>query len=275
MQEIGQEIKKVALKSTPTLIKYADRNEYLVKVEEQMKALAEKHLGQERFNNNDPVVLIDYDKEAESKIAAALLYKHTQLPYQQILDKVRAMDEVERQGIIEAAMKDRGDHDQAPRELEHADYTFDILLDYGAFRDVQRHRICTQTNQTLTCDYGYVMPDEVTEAGLDKQYQECIKKAEEAYNQMKATMPDAASYIVPLAFRKRVLITWNLRELHHFISLRSSKQGHPSYRKIAQLTWEELDKIQPFLAKFIRVDKTEAIPPRVIKLGKGDEGYTE
>lgn len=275
MQEIGQEIKEAAAKITPTLIKYAQGNDYLIATEKRLKFLADSYFKTDRPDSHTPVVLVDYDRQAKEKIVAALLYKHTQLPYKQVLGKIKSWGKAEKEKIIEEALKHRGNHDQPLREFEHAYYTFDILVDYGAFRDIQRHRMCTQTNQLLTCDHGFVMPEEIAEAGMSKEYQKVIRQAEAVYYQLKEKYPEAASYIVPLAFRKRVLITWNLRELHHFIPLRSSQQGHPSYRRIAQQVWEEINKVQPFLAKFIQVDKTEAIPPRVIKLSKGDEGYQE
>jgi thymidylate synthase ThyX len=84
-----------------------------------------------------------------------------------------------------------------------------------------------------------------------------MERAAEAYEKIAKEFPEEAQYIVPLAFRKRTLFTWNLRELHHFIPLRSGKKGHISYRRIAQQCFKEIEKIHPLLAKYIRVDMSD------------------
>ena len=143
------------------------------------------------------------------------------------------------------------------RELEHVYYTFDILLDYGAFRDVQRHRMCTQSNQPITVLHGYDLPPEIREAGFENEFRSVVEKAAEAFEKIYEKFPNEAQYVVPMCYRKRVLITWNLRELNHFISLRSGKKGHASYRRIAQECWRKLNEIQPLLARYINVDMDE------------------
>ena len=130
-------------------------------------------------------------------------------------------------------------------------------MDYGAFRYVQRHMMCTQSNQPITVVHGYDLPPEIREAGFEEKFKTVVEKSVEAYNKIYQMFPDEAQYVVPMCFRKRVLITWNLRELHHFISLRSGKKGHASYRRIAQECWRKLNEIQPLLAKYIRVDMDE------------------
>ena len=148
----------------------------------------------------------------------------------------------------------RGKHDQPLRALEHLTYTFDILVDFGAFRDIQRHRMCTQIPQELGASHGYSTPPEIAHYGLLPTYEECMARAREAYDIIARDFPREAQYVLPLAFRKRVLFTWNLREIHHFVQLRSAKQGHISYRHIAQQVFKEVERVHPLLAKYIRVD---------------------
>ena len=156
--------------------------------------------------------------------------------------------------VIEEYLKRRGPHDQPLRALEHLTYTFDILMDFGAFRDVQRHRMVTQTPQELGPIHGHSTPPEIIRYGLAESYDVCMTKARQAYEAIAADFPREAAYVLPLAFRKRVLFTWNLREIHHFVQLRSAKQGHLSYRRIAQDVFRELERVQPLLASYIRVD---------------------
>lgn len=257
MQGIGAEMKEAALKIIPTLIKYADKNKYLQETEQALSELSSWLINEPQINPAEPVHIVDYDKTAENKIVASLLYKNVELPYSQIKHKVDTMPESIKHAVIEDALKRRKSYDRPVREFEHIYYTFDILMDFGAFRDVQRHRMATQTNQKLTTKLGYETPEEIIEAGYEKEYTLAMKRAENAYEKISARFPQEAQYAVPLGYRKRTLFTWNLRELHHFISLRSGKKGHISYRRIAQACYRELCKIHPLLAKYIDVDLSD------------------
>ena len=253
MQDIGKEIKEKTMEQVPTLIKFADKNLYIEKTKQELKKIADWELGKDA-GQNQAVTIVGYDPKAQNKLIIALLYPYSNLSYNEISEKVLRLPEEKKERIIDEALKRRDKFDAPLRELEHVYYTFDILLDYGAFRDVQRHRMCTQSNQPVTVAHGYDLPPEIREAGFENKFKEVAEKAVEAYNKIYEEFPEEAQYVVPFCFRKRVLITWNLRELHHFISLRSGKKGHASYRRIAQQCWRELNKIQPLLAKYIRVD---------------------
>lgn len=255
MKDIGQDLKDCTVKVTPTLVKYADANEYLSQTVSTLEKISQNKLTQ-KSKNTKPVTIVDYDKDAENHLVTALLYRGSNLPYQQIFKAVKKMSLSQKSEIVDAALKNLGSHDTPLRELEHVYYTFDILMDYGAFRDIQRSRMCTQTNQDLTIEHGYEIPEEIKEAGLLKTYQSVIKKAVNLYKEIYPIFPKEAQYVIPFAFRKRTLFTWNLRELYYFIQLRSGQKGHISYRRIAQACWQELNKIHPLLAKYIKVDMT-------------------
>ena len=256
MQDIGKEMKEKAMEAAPTLIKFADKNNYIFETKKRLKEIAESNLDIDA-GQNQAVTIVDYDADAEDKLISAILYPYSNLSYNEIMAKVKEMSQEKKADIIDETLKRRDKFDAPLRELEHIYYTFDILLNYGAFRDVQRHRMCTQSNQPITVVHGYDLPPEIREAGWEEKFKAVVEKSVEAYNKIYERFSEEAQYVVPLCFRKRVLITWNLRELHHFISLRSGKKGHASYRKIAQQCWRELDKIQPLLAKYIKVDMDE------------------
>ena len=256
MQDIGKEMKEKAMEAVPTLIKFADKNNYIVETKKQLQKIADWELGQDS-GNNQAVTIVDYDVNAINKLVAAILYPYSNLSHEEIQEKVLYMSPEKKEKIIDETLKRREKFDAPLRELEHVYYTFDILMDYGAFRDVQRHRMCTQSNQPVTVVHGYDLPPEIREAGFEVKFKEVVEKSVEAYNKIYEKFPEEAQYVVPFCFRKRVLITWNLRELHHFISLRSGKKGHASYRRIAQECWRKLNEIQPLLAKYIRVDMDE------------------
>ena len=254
IQQIGTEAKKAALKIMPTLVKYAAFDKYIYETAKNLSKVVQKNLKKLVPNEDKPVVLVKYDKDAEEKILAALFYKFSYLSYNKILVQVRKMSHKEREKIIDIALKKMTGMDRPTREFEHTYYTFDILIDYGAFRDIQRHRICTQTNQFATTVHGYATPEGIIEAGFKKEYDNLMAKASSAFQKISKRFPIASQYVVPLAFKKRVLITWNLRELFHFIRLRSGAAGHSSYRKIAQEVYKEIKKVHPLLAKYIQVN---------------------
>jgi len=256
MQEIGKEIKEAALKVVPTLIKYTQYNKYLGETLNEMEKLAKEKLADKKALNKDGVTLVEYDSDAENKLVTALLYRFSKLPYNQIKKIVEDMNPDEKVKIIDESLKRLGKFDRPLRELEHISYTFDILIDYGAFRDIQRHRMVTQTNQEFTVEHGYSIPDELIEAGFKDLFVECMEKAKKAFLEISKELPKEAQYVIPLAYKKRVLMKMDLRELFHIIKLRSSKQGHISYRKIAWQMYDAIKEKQPLLAKYIEVDKS-------------------
>jgi len=253
MNLIGDELKETALKVTPTLVKYTDYNKYLGETVKELENDIKEFIS-DAPDDTSSVKLVEYDQDAEEKVLSALFYRFSNLPYNQIKEKLKELSNDEKRTLIKKALTKLGKFDSPLREFEYPSYTFDVLVDYGAFRDIQRHRMMTQTNQIFSPVYGFDVPDEVTEAGMDADYVEAMKAAKKVYSMIKDEFPKEAQYILPMAFKKRVLLKADLREMFHFIKLRSTKQGHDSYRKIAQLMYKELDKVHPFLAGFIEVD---------------------
>lgn len=253
-QQVGAAIKAEAQQIIPTLIKYADVNPYLMETRRAMESCA---MG--AFNGTPPagsseVTLVRYPADAEDQLVAALLYGYAAHPLVQIDARVRVLAMEEKVRILDEYLKRRGPHDQPLRALEHLAYTFDILVDFGAYRDIQRHRMVTQTPQETTALHGYNTPPEIERYGLTDAYHARMDEAAAAYAAIAADFPREAQYVLPLAYRKRALFTWNLREIHHFVQLRSSRQGHEAYRRIAHQVFRELERVQPLLATYIRVD---------------------
>jgi thymidylate synthase ThyX len=258
MHDIGTGMKQEVIKIIPTLVKYADHNLYIAETNRSMEALLSDFRGiNTGRKEGQNVHLVEYDRDAENKILASIIYRYTHEPYASIIEKVRRMEDEERQRIFEDYMRRMGRHDPPMRELEHVYYTFDILCDYGVFRDIQRQRICTQTNQALTTTNGYDVPKEIAEIGYEKEFRHAMELAATAFEKITATFPKEAQYVIPLAYRKRTLFTWNLRELYHFVKLRSSKEGHIAYRKIAWDVYNEVKRVHPLLAKYMQIDPEE------------------
>ena len=256
-REIGGSIKREALKVIPTLIRYADENPYMVETEDAMMRLS----GELGFSqpptsrsSSNSVRLLLWPEDAEERLVASILYQYSHLPFDVLLKKATELGPEGREKVLDEYLKRRGPYDRPLRALEHIYYTFEILVDFGAYRDIQRHRMATQTRQLLTPYHGYEIPEEIEEIGLRGKYEELMERAASLFERIRPLSPYAAQYVLPLCFRVRELVTWNLREIHHFVSLRSRKEGHRSYRRIAQEVYRELERVHPLLARYITVD---------------------
>ena len=151
------------------------------------------------------------------------------------LDRVHSMSTEDRLGVMRAYVGDRTNRRHRPgRALERTDYRFDVLSDYGGFRDLQRHRMATVEWQTLGPLHGYVRPASLSEAGVAQRFDDAMEISGGLWNLLAEQFPDRAAYAVSLAHRIRYTMQFNAREAMHMLELRSSVQGHPSYRAVAQ-----------------------------------------
>jgi len=256
LRTLAAAMRREAEHIVPTLIKYADPNPYLRATPRRVRELAADLLP-----SSPPVAeangarLLAGPAEPLVDLATAILYEARHEPFAGVRAQVAALSAAQRSAVIAAYLDGRGRFDAPLRALEHLTYTFEVLVDYGAYRDIQRHRLCTQTSQVLDTSAGYETPPEIAALGHGPAYHTVMARSFDAHAALTARHgEEAAQYVLPLAWRKRVLFTWNLRELHHFIALRSGRQGHPSYRHIAQDCWRELERVCPELAAGVRVD---------------------
>ncbi|MDH3755330.1 MAG: FAD-dependent thymidylate synthase [Acidimicrobiia bacterium] len=186
----------------------------------------------------DPAPLVrltEFDPDAEIKMVTAMLYSHVELPEEQLERRVRAMSIDDRMAVVRAYVGERENRRQRPgRALERPFYRFDVLSDYGAFRDLQRHRMLTIEWQRLSPRHGYTTPEAVSLAGHDEEFDGAMDRSAELYEALRPGFPDQAGYAVGLAYRVRYSIQMNAREAMHLIELRTTPQGHPVYREVGQ-----------------------------------------
>jgi len=182
------------------------------------------------------VTLVDWDPDAETKIAAAALYGVTDLPDDQVRALVAAMPAEDRRRLIETYVGDRRNRRHKPgRAMETAFYRFDVLCDYGIFRDLQRHRMLTIEWQRLSPAHGFVTPTTITDIGAGPAWHEAMTRAAVLYDRLRDDLgPDVAQYAVPFAYRIRFSMTLNVREAFHLLELRTQQGGHPGYRRVCQ-----------------------------------------
>jgi thymidylate synthase ThyX len=180
------------------------------------------------------VELVDFDPDAEDKILAAICYPHSSLPEHQLVDRVQRLGLDERVALMRSYVGDRENRRHKPgRAFERSFYRFDVLSDYGAFRDMQRHRMLTIEWQRLTPNHGYTRPELVDEAGVAGVFDEAMQRSAALYDAMNPDYAEQAPYAVAMAYRMRYVMQFNAREAMHMLELRSSPQGHPSYRRVA------------------------------------------
>ncbi len=181
------------------------------------------------------VRLVDWDPDGETKVLAAMCYPHTSLPDHVVLRRVEALGAHDRIALMRAYVGERRNRRHRPgRALERTAYRFDVVSDYGAFRDLQRHRMLTVQWQRLGPDLGFETPELVRQAGLDDVFSSSMARSASLYEAMAPELPEQAPYAVALAFRIRYVLHMNAREAMHVLELRSGPQGHPAYRRVAQ-----------------------------------------
>ena len=181
------------------------------------------------------VTLLDFDPEGEEKVLVAACFSHLDCSEQEAQRRVRCLSHDQRVALLAAYVGDRRNRRHRPgRAFERTDYRFELVTDYGAFRDLQRHRMLTIEWQQLGIELGYDMPEIVAEAGLGDGYTDAIERAEDLYRTLAPEFGEQATYAVALAHRIRYIMQFNAREAMHLIELRSGSQGHPAYRRVAQ-----------------------------------------
>jgi thymidylate synthase ThyX len=209
-------------------------SEYLSTNTANMNSIVDEIFGSSIANDVDEVSLVDFDPDGENKLVAAACYQYSHLPESQIIAKVEKMTTAEKTQILTAYIGNRDNRRHRPgRAFERIDYRFDVLSDYGAFRDLQRHRLLTIEWQPLTPYHGYTRPDLVDTAGAADMFDEVMDRSSSLYETLVADYPNQAAYAVSMAYRIRYNMQFNAREAMHMLELRSSPQGHPSYRRVA------------------------------------------
>ncbi len=249
-QDIAKPIHKALEALIPSFVKRARPNEYLMQTAADTRALSQTLLDEQSVQSTEAVSLVDYDRDAEDRILAAILYPNVRLPLGQVRSLVKNLPAERRAQVFDAYIGQRRHRRDKPgRALEHAYYTFDIIGNLGIYRDLQRHRILTQERQDFTTAHGYDMPPEIEQAGFQAPFMESMERAAAVYERIFADFPVEAQYVVPFAYRVRWYMKLNLREAIHVGELRTLPQGHPDYRVIVQEMWRLIGEVHPTLAR--------------------------
>lgn len=207
------------------------------------------------------VELLDWDAQAPAKVLAALAYPQSEADLHALREAAAALPPAEQAARLQALAELRGNRrHKPPRALELTSYTFDLVGDFGMYRDLHRHRMLTQQRQPLSTRHGYELPGEVRAAGLAAPFAEAMERAAATYEAIAAEHSAEAQYVVPMAYRIRWHMHVNLRALIWLVELRSAPQGHPAYRRMAQTLYRRVAEVHPAFAPLFRFVDLEAYP---------------
>jgi len=257
VRAIGETVKSVAKAELPTLVKYAEAVPYWVETGDDFYQIA-RQVENERnsvlsLGGEGGCELVDYDNDGESKVLAAALYRFGDMSFGAALEKVKNASQSEREALAEALLGRLGKFDVPLRELEHCTYTFDLVMDQGAYAEFKRHRMMSQTPQLQMAALGYATPRLITEAGFRSQYETAMDAARSTWEKLNDFNPYVAQYVIPNGFNRRVLATFNLREAFAFCQLRAASNAHFSIRKVAQCVHEQIARVHPALTKYMNL----------------------
>ncbi len=242
------------VKVAPTLVKYTSPSDYTIQSQKALEQAAAEIMGDAA---TEPAPLVDLleDEPLELEMATTLLYSACHYSYRQIRARIESLGAQQRDEIIDLGMRDRGRYDELLRAFHSGQqFRFDILMDIGGFRDMHRHRRCTQIEQGFTALHGYDVPPDIKAAGLQEQYEESIRSTMVVHDKItSAAGAEAAVYVLPMAFRKRTLFKMDFAEAVYISELRTAPAGHFSYRNVAYAMYEAVAKRHPSLARYFRV----------------------
>lgn len=280
-RDTGQKILDESRKVIPAFLERADRPDrggatiaYRAQQRHIMQNLVQDSLPA-HSSDHEAVKLTDVTHRNEFELLPYMLYEQSNLSLEEIEQEISEWSYEQKSNAFKAYIGERLNRRHKPgRALEHLHYTWDLICDYGIFRDLQRHRIVDGLEwQSLTPRYGYDIPKLVEDAGLADSFEECFDLSYELYSRLQALgLYDEAQYATLMGHKMRWKITYNARQAFHFHELRTAPQGHPGYRKLVNDMHHKIAEVHPMLAgamKFVNRDED----PELTRLAA--ERYTQ
>lgn len=259
LNKIGDEMRSALDMEIPSLVRHADANEWLRKVDFDLEGIV-SHI---RPPGPPPVSrpgarLVRFDSDGELEVVSALLYRHSGWSYE-VCRKMASQYRASLHDRLSELMASRGPHDPVPQEFENTRYVFDVIMDFGAYRDLQRHRRCTIYPQPVTPSIGYSVPDDLVEAGLHDTYEASMAEVGALAAKLEGRGSFLSQYATPLGYYHRSTHIYDLAQAYYVIELRTKPQGHISYRRIVSEMYNEIKTVHPFLSQWIRATPVAGI----------------
>ncbi len=260
-QDLAVKIKKELDTTIKSFVRRSDDKygkafqNYLKQVKKTSKLIVAKEIIPKKVSGV-MTKLVEWESEKNSidKIVTSIMYEQSpSTSYQNILLQVKKFSKEKKIKILNSLANLRHNRRHRPsRAFESVYYTFDLLNNFGMFRDFHRHRALTLERQLLTTDHGYSIPDEIKILGIDKEYKECMNKTKETFDKIRKRHPEQGQYVVNFAYNYPYFMKFNLREACHLIELRTVPQGHADYRRVAQQMYKQINKVHPNLSKLMK-----------------------
>jgi len=239
--------------AAPTLVRYTEPRPYLQTTYDSITSLVAP-LAEGITPDGTRGASLVRATDSTLELAASLMYRTTDLSYEQILERLEGLAPEQIEGIGAMAFAARGPHDDPVREARVGyQIAFDVCMDNGAFRDLHRHRNCIQIVKDFTPTYGYDVPPTVGDASVIDAYRAAMEDAGEVAERIEAFAPGVGQYALPLGYRRRALFKMDMAELAYIVETRSKPAGHFSYREISVQMHDEFRRRFPSLSRFIRV----------------------
>lgn len=261
LQEIARSSHQELSKVIPSFVRRAEFShkhqssyaEFHDKMYEEFHLMSKQYTSSIQPLSQPTVRLVNSDPDSPVKVGAALLFNQSNCGLKELQEMCRKLPKEDLSRILEgaAAFRQNRRH-KSPRALEHAEFTFEIVADYGIYRDLQRHRTLTQERQLLSCDLGYYIPKEILDTEMEKDYREAMDLSKATYDEIAGELPEEAQYVVPMAYNIHWYFHINLRSLQWMCELRSSPAGHPMYRYVAQEMAKQVSHTFPEFERFFK-----------------------
>lgn len=244
VREVGNEVKIVSQLEVPTLVKYAAPSRYLQEITTLFSSTPAN-------NPSSDCQLWDYDEKAVDKMLAASLFRFAAIPLQQAQEQIAALQPAERKAMLDEILAGVQPYELPIRETEHMNFTFELIMDQGAYYEFKRHRMMSLTAQDLTADLGFTTPRMIAEAGCRPAYTQAMELAKQTWKTIYADLPHVAAYCVPNGFNRRMLASINYRSLFHLIRLRTKANAHYSIRKVGLKMAESVSQVLTELGPYL------------------------
>lgn len=261
LQEAGKRTSEELAKIIPSFIRRAEINHYTHQnfaqfyeaMQSEIKAVTAQNADFPAKACEPGVRLVNSDPQSVVKVAAALLFAHSERGLDELTAHCSTLPDEEIARILDAACNVRENRrHKSPRALEHANFTFEIMADFGVYRDLHRHRMLTQERQLLNCNYGFYLPPEIVGTPMESVYSNAMYEAKAAFDKIVTELPEEAQYIVPMAYNVRWYFQVNLRALQWLCELRSQAAGHAGYRYVAQTMARQVCLAYPAFERFFK-----------------------
>ena len=255
-EELAKVIPSFVRRSNPTHRSHQGYAQFFDAMQTELKLMAQHHLPHVSItplSQQSGIRLISSNPNSVRNVAAALLYSAGKNSLDELRQYCEKLPDEEIARILDAGCNMRENRrNKSPRALEHAEFTFECLSDFGAYRDLHRHRLLTQERQLLSCDYGFYTPPEIKGTPYEEEYTRALLDAKEVYDLIAVELAEEAQYIVPMAYHVRWYFHVNLRALQWLCELRSSPAGHPCYRYVAQAMARQVCEAFPPFERFFK-----------------------